>query len=506
MRASGDLQMQHRILRYSTLLTAIVLAAASLFPFFAAYRHLEYLNDDSYITLTYAKNLAAGRGFVFNHPPATQGTTTPLFTLMVAGLALVLPQTEAAALAVFLGAFCWVGIAWTFFLFRKEWGLQDWQAAIVGLVVLGSGWIGFLGMEAYPFALLLVLSLSLFLSERYLLTGFSVGLLFLTRGEGVLVLIAILPIAAVRLWRRGNSWGATAQTILKLTIGFALPVSGWLVYAYLAFGSFLPNTLAAKQAQGQSILWRTLLQRLLHEWMPGWGRAFAIEGLPVINFWWALVITGVLAAFMQKREWLVFLMWITLYIIGYSLLDVAAYWWYQLPILFVLQLFFALGIIQIIQILDKKMRSRKVALSVSVLFVVVLMFLLARPTVTAAVSYEGDPRGPSYVGLSQWFEHHAESTESIACLEIGYLGYYTDNRIIDLAGLTQPDVVHHVAEGDFAWAFWRYRPDYYVYLPDFDWALADIRADSRFDQQYQPTATLPGPRETDFVIYKRISQ
>ena len=126
MNASGNLQMQQRILRYSTLLAAIVLAAASLFPFFAAYRHVEYLNDDSYITLTYAKNLAAGRGFVFNHPPATQGTTTPLFTLMVAGLALVLPQTEAAALAVFLGAVCWVGIAWTFFLFRKEWGLQDW--------------------------------------------------------------------------------------------------------------------------------------------------------------------------------------------------------------------------------------------------------------------------------------------------------------------------------------------------------------------------------------------
>ena len=235
--------MQHKLLRYSTLLTAIILAAASLFPLFAAYHHIEYLGDDSYITLTYAKNLAAGRGFVFNHPPATQGTTTPLFTLMVAGLALVLPQVEIAALAVFLGAFCWLGIAWAFFLFRKEWGLQDWQAAIVGLVVIGSGWIAFLGMEAYLFALLLVLSLSLFLSERYLLTGFSIGLLFLTRGEGVLVLVAILPIAAARLWRRRSSWNSTARTILKLTIGFALPVSGWFAYAYLTFSSLLPNTL-----------------------------------------------------------------------------------------------------------------------------------------------------------------------------------------------------------------------------------------------------------------------
>jgi hypothetical protein len=361
-------------------------------------------------------------------------------------------------------------------------------------------------MEAYLFALLLVLSLSLFLSERYLLTGFSLGLLFLTRGEGILVLVAILPIAAARLWRRNSSWSSTARTILKLTIGFVLPVSGWFVYAYLAFGSFLPNTLAAKQAQGQSIFWRTLLQRLIHSWMPSWGKEFAIEGLPVINFWWAIVITGIITAFLQRREWLLFLVWIILYVMGYTLLDVAAYWWYQLPILFVLQLFFALGIIQIVQLFNKKIRFRKVALGLSILFVVVLILLLAKPTVNAALSYQGDPRGPSYVHLSQWFEHHAESSESIACLEIGYLGYYTDNRIIDLAGLTLPDVVRHVAEGDFACGFWKYRPDYYIYLPDFDWALADIRADSRFDQQYQPIATLPGPRETDFVIYKRISQ
>ena len=87
-----------------------------------------------------------------------------------------------------------------------------------------------------------------------------------------------------------------------------------------------------------------------------------------------------------------------------------------------------------------------------------------------------------------------------------FRSYYTDNRIIDLAGLVLPDVVPHIAEGDFAWGFWQYKPDYYVCLPDFDWALASISADPRFDQQYQPVATLRGPRETDFIIYKRISQ
>jgi hypothetical protein len=132
--------------------------------------------------------------------------------------------------------------------------------------------------------------------------------------------------------------------------------------------------------------------------------------------------------------------------------------------------------------------------------------MLAKPTFNAMFAYQGDARGDSYTALSRWFREHTESSESVAYIEVGYLGYYTENRIIDLAGLVLPDVVPHVAEGDFAWGFWRYEPDYYVYLPDFDWALASIRTDPRFAQQYRPVDISRGPGEIDFVIYARISQ
>src|SRR5688500_20409515 len=41
--------------------------------------------DDPYITYRYATNLASGKGFVFNEGEHVQSTTTPLFTLMLAG-------------------------------------------------------------------------------------------------------------------------------------------------------------------------------------------------------------------------------------------------------------------------------------------------------------------------------------------------------------------------------------------------------------------------------------
>jgi hypothetical protein len=165
--------------------------------------------------------------------------------------------------------------------------------------------------------------------------------------------------------------------------------------------------------------------------------------------------------------------------------------------------FFGLGIVGVVALIMRYNQSSKIAASISILLVVLLLAVLAKSTVVAMLSYKGDTRGQSYTNLSRWFREHAKNSESIAFIEIGYLGYYTDNRVIDLAGLIVPDIVPHVAQKDFVWGFWQYQPDYYIYLPDYDWMLAEIRSDPRFERQYRPVASLQGPRDTDFVIYKR---
>ena len=43
--------------------------------------------DDAFITFRYARNLLAGQGFVYNAGQRVLGTTTPLYTLLLAGLA-----------------------------------------------------------------------------------------------------------------------------------------------------------------------------------------------------------------------------------------------------------------------------------------------------------------------------------------------------------------------------------------------------------------------------------
>ncbi len=486
--------------------TIAVLIFSSCFPLITAYRYpTAYLNDDSFITLTYSKNIARGNGFVFNHPPATLGTTTPLFAIVVAGLALIFPQADIPVIAVFFTAFCWLSISWIFFFFRKEWRLGNWQVCIIALVLIGSGWIMSLGMEAYLFVLLLILCVSLFLREHYWLTGFTAGLLFLTRGEGILLLgVFSIAILIQHMMDRKTTSADLLRKILKISISFWLPVSFWFIYAYCTFGSFLPNTLAAKQAQGQSSLWNPFLRRLVVEWMPLWGKS--LEILPLINLWWITVLIGFADALLWNRRWLILVGWMVFYISGYAFLGVSAYWWYQLPILFILNLLFGLGIIRFVETLVRYIKPRSFSLPISISFTLLLILAFAKPTMNLFLTYQGDSRGESYLALCRWFHENTDSSESVAFIEIGYLGYYTDNRIIDLAGLVLPDIVPYIAKGDFSYGFWRYQPDYYVYLPDFDWALAGIRADPRFDLQYQPVATLPGPRDADIVIYRRRSR
>lgn len=479
------------------------LAGASLYPLYAARQVAAhgYLNDDALISLTYAKNLAAGHGFVFNHPPATLGTTTPLFTLVTAGLGALFPQISLTTWAVFFSAFCAIGTIWTFYLFRSAWRLEAWQAGIIGLFIAALGWTPFLGMEAYLFAFLLVLSCSLFCAQRPFAAGMATGLLFLTRGEGILLLAPLTGATLISGLRRQSSRGQ--RDLFYLLGGFVLPVALWAFYAQLTFGAVLPNSLAAKQAQEQSTLWRPFWIRLAQEWAPNWGRPLALFGIPALSLWWPLILLAIAAGVRYNPRPLIFLAWAALYVAGYVALGVSGYAWYELPIRFVLQIFVALGVIIVVEQIMRRVRSRTPAVILAALLIGVILWRLAAPQMRFTAGYAGDVRGPSYSALAAWLREHSAPTDSVAYIEIGYLGYLTDNRIIDLAGLVLPEVVPHVAEGDFAWAVRHYRPTYYVHLPDFDWALSAITSDPRFAAEYAPVVTLPGPYAGDLTVYRR---
>jgi len=482
-----------------------LLAVAGLFPFWAAaHVDLQQLGDDALITLTYAKNLARGDGFVFNHPPAVLGTTTPLFALTVALLSRILGFAELTAVAVFFSAACWSGLVWCWFAFRRQLQLSDWQAGILGFVVAASGWVRHLDMEAYLFAFLLVASTGLYFRRNMVWAGLAAGLLFLTRGEGVLVFGLLLAISAYRDWRAHWSDGGkrSRSSAVLLCAGFAIPVLSWSLYAQLTFGGVLPNTLAAKIAQGASGLWRPFLSQLVSVWMPSWGRQLAIPGIPLVNLWQLLALLGLVVVIARKRAFLVMVIWVAAYVVGYSALGVAGYPWYSLPVHFVLTVLVGVGLGSVAEFVVRRTARPVVGSLIAGLVVAIVVFRLGAPSVSTTLNPKPSARHTAYHELAGWLRANTDPADSVAYHEIGYLGYYTDNRIVDLVGLVTPQITPHVAIGDFGWGFWQATPDYLVQLEGSRF-FAGIVGDPRFPRMYEYVDQLPGFGGRRLAVYRR---
>ncbi len=492
-----------------TILHRTVLLSAGLFPVWCALGQGFDLNDDAYITLTYAKNLAAGRGFVFNHPPATLGTTTPLLALAVGALgALLRNSVPVDTLAVWLTTAAWIAAGWTVFCFRRVWGLTDASGLVAALAVLFGGWtgpLGVLGSEAFLFHFLLILALSLHLAGRDLAAGVTVGWLSLTRGEGV-VALGVIGVSLV------GQWSATAQNAAEQNrhaarllrrfgwsaLGFGVVCVLWVFYAYRTFGHILPVTLAAKQTQA-ALGWPSFTHELVNSWWRHWGGS--ASGYPLLSPWWLLVGLGLATAVRSRRQWLVWLVWLGGYVGGYVVLGVAGYWWYQVPLFLALQLLFALGLVTVFEHLSCSGAAgcRRLGLTVATLGLLWSMAASAR----AVVAYQGDWRATTYRALAAWFRTQAQPTDRIAFHEVGYLGFYSGRPVVDLCGLTTPEVLPHFARRDFAWPLQMLSPEWYVASPTWD-LLPALRHSGWFDVAYRRVAILPAPGGGELQIFQRV--
>ncbi|MEZ4657209.1 MAG: hypothetical protein R2911_06535 [Caldilineaceae bacterium] len=429
------------------------------------------LNDDSYITLTYAKNLAAGSGFVYNHAPATLGTTTPLFTLLCAVGARLMPVWDVADVAILSSIAAWLMAAGLLFVCLRQVGMAILPAAIAAVIqlLLVRTWQPFIGMEIWLFQFLLLLTLYLWLVEKPLAAGICVALLALTRGEGALLglILGVLYLMEGR------------KPLLRFVSGGLLISVLWVAYALPVFGTVIPNTLAAKQAQAHLPSARAFLERIPTDLL-NYVSTFGIEawGLthPWLNVVWLLVILGVWQMGRRYPKLLLLPVWALIYLAAYALINPNAYVWYVLHLVFVVHVVCGVALAALVE-WQGALRGGQRWSALGVIVVLAALFLYTDLTyaVTQAPHYAGDSRADAYRALTDWLRTNTSAQESVAYIEIGYLGYFSQNRIVDLAGLVDPTITAHIATDGFVWGFEAYHPDYYVDNPAFDWALGSLR-------------------------------
>lgn len=457
-------QLWSGMARHRQLVAMAAACAVVALVMFVLYRDLRH--DDAYITFQYARNVAEGHGFVFNEGERVLGTTTPLFTLLMALVTLVGGDVAQWAVAISTLAVAAQGFMF-WLLLRTRAPVCGWAIAIA--VSLGGGGIwSNLALETSLYAALVFATIVCTSRERDIAAGVLLGLAFLTRYDAAVLVVAVAGWRLVE--RRQLPW--------RLLVTSLVCVLPWLVFAQVYFGSVFPHTLGAKTAITSSGAYVGHYAQLAIS--PFWGLDVAWIG-PAAALLCAVL--GVRWFVRESRPIVVLLVYGLLHTAVYAWIGPFAeqHWHMYVPVLLarVLLIIGALGAIEVRAATSTGTRRRACYAAVALGGVVVVTTtVLALRTHAAGyrTAFWLGTRHHRYEEVSRWIEEHIRADASVFASEVGTIGYLTRRRMIDPFGLITDtnDWPRTKRAADKAALIARYKPD--VALVDSEQESAQIRA------------------------------
>jgi len=414
--------------------------------------------DDSWIHLTYARNLAKHGEWAFRLGERSAGSTAPLWTALLsigflmglapyvwtylAGwavltlLAVCAEKMARKLLPSYKSRFPWVGL---FFVFA--WHLT-WSA-VSGMETLLHGLI-----------ILAVLGALMSGSRRYLTLGLLTGLSVWVRPDGLTLLGPILFVALLS----EQTWHRRREAIWKTLIGFGSLVLPYVLFNLALSGNPMPNTFYAKQAEYGSF-WHSkpFLDRI--------GDYLA----PILASPFLVLIPGAIIWLVKRsrtRDWgtLASLLWTIGYIAIYFVsLPAYQHGRYIIPALPVMYLW---GILGFLDIVLSPQANKWLVFTWQVVTVVLCLafgFIGARQNASDVRWVESE-----MVAAAKWVNQNIPPDARLAVHDIGALGFYVQNPVVDMAGLITPDVVPFIRdESRLAQYLDSQAVDYLVTFPSF---------------------------------------
>lgn len=211
--------------------------------------------DDNWIHLVYARSLAEQGWFFYNPGIPEAGMSSPLWVIILAVAYKIFtplgvtPQWIAKggglffALAVPIAAYhlaLRIGV-------RRRWA---WAVGILVMIEPNLAYGNVAGMEFPMFTFLTLLAILLCLRESYLACGITLGMLVITRGEGVPIALLIGALPFLVLYLKRKNFTIMTRDEFKLGLKLFLPAlimgGAWALYNHSTGVSFLPNTYIVK--------------------------------------------------------------------------------------------------------------------------------------------------------------------------------------------------------------------------------------------------------------------
>lgn len=442
---------------------------------FVSILFLDYTQDDVFITLTYSRNLLDGNGFVFYPGETVQGTTTPLWTLLmipVVALTDALRTGTNSVSAIFLLLVVMFG--WHL-LQRGEVSKSTRFFAALGIATSPLIYVSF-GMETMLVCALLLGAMLLYAQARLQAAMMIAGLLSITRSDGAVLAFTLGLLATYDAFAK---WQTTKQVNWRdlpwiPSIAYFVIIAPWYLFAWAYFGTPFPQTFSAKQALFAGTLF-------ISDGV-NWLQTFYFEHNPVAWLVVAFIPFGMWSAVL-RRELRPLPLWAVLYTAGYTALNVTAFWYYT-PLLVVFGLLAAMGGEYIIRQLPAPMLAKgAVVVTVSLAF-------LGFSAVRTLDFQEAPERMNTYETVGRWIAINTPPDSSLLVRDLGIVGYYAQRRTIDTPALIVPDSTFPNVD---TYAILKYQADY-VHTTQF-FALQQVMEREWFNILYRPVIAFTNPAD-----------
>jgi hypothetical protein len=302
--------------------------------------------------------------------------------------------------------------------------------------------------------ILAVLGLLMCGSRRYLTLGLLTGLSVWVRPDGLTLLGPILFVALLS----EKSWHLRREAIWKTLIGFGSLVLPYVVFNLALSGNPMPNTFYAKQAE-YGAFWhaKPVLARVSDYLLPILASPFLVL-IPAAVYW--------LVKRIRARDWgtLASLLWVSGYIAIYFVsLPAYQHGRYIIPALPVMYLWGVLGLIEIVLAPQRNKRIALVWQALAVFLCLAFTFVGARQNANDVLWVESE-----MVAAAKWVNKNLPPDARLAVHDIGAVGFYARNPVIDMAGLITPGVVDFIRdEARLAQYLDSNRVDYLITFPSF---------------------------------------
>lgn len=445
----------------------IIYASISVIAFALAYYYLAVAKsvngyfsfplDDPWIHLTFAKNLAQYFSFsYFKNEMATAGSTSPVYTFLVAAGFVVSNNEMIISYVIGILFFILSGV-YFYKLSGFDFAKENYFALLFTAIFVADKWMSFIsvsGMETTMFIFTLIAAAYFYRKRNTAVFAVFLGLILWGRPDGVTFIgaLAVDYFFAVRFSKTDKTIKLFSKNdFVKIGIIAGAIVVLYFIMNFVLSGSLLPNTYSAKLTYYSPEMKSRSEFLKLEVWDYFTSGAY---GILAVGFIFSAVkmlydlakkkynpnILYVLAVFA-----LIFVYW-------FKLPYAHRFGRYLMPAIPFIILASGLGFREMSIIAGKYFKSKNLANGFMILVsaVIILYSFLNynenKTTYAGQCAYIHDRQ----VVTAMWIKENTKPEDIIATHDVGAIGYYSDRKIVDVAGLITPELITKINDKNYS--------------------------------------------------------